>query len=45
MPGFGRRAFLGGLTAGAALLVFGTLLLLTQPLIWLIDATHHLTGE
>ena len=34
-----------GRVAGAALLVFGTLLLLTQPLIWLVDATHHLTGE
>ena len=34
-----------GRVAGAALLVFGALLLLTQPLIWLIDATHHLAGE
>ena len=34
-----------GRVAGAALLVLGTLLLMTQPLIWLIDATHQLTGE
>jgi cytochrome c biogenesis protein CcdA len=32
-------------TAGAALLVFGSLLLLTQPLIWLVDATHNFSGQ
>jgi cytochrome c biogenesis protein CcdA len=31
--------------AGMALLVFGTLLLMTQPLVWLIEATHHLVAE
>ena len=34
-----------GHVAGAALLAFGILLLLTQPLIRLVDATHQLTGE
>lgn len=34
-----------GRVAGAALLVLGTLLLMTQPLLWLIDATHQLAGE
>jgi cytochrome c biogenesis protein CcdA len=34
-----------GRVAGLALLVFGTLLVMTQPLIWLIDTTHQIAGE
>jgi cytochrome c biogenesis protein CcdA len=43
-PVLDRYAIVGQV-AGVALVVFGTLLLMTQPLIWLIDATHQIAGE